>query len=61
MIINTALIKHPVNWITIFLMVFIGVMVVNLILSPWHVGQRGGDATTLSANSTPSPPLSMFQ
>jgi len=34
--INWELVSHPVNWIIVFLMVFIGVMVLNLLLSPFH-------------------------
>jgi hypothetical protein len=33
---NWALLKHPLNWLTVFLMVFIGGIVLNLALTPWH-------------------------
>lgn len=57
-LLNTAILKHPLNWVIVFLMVFIGVMVLNLVLTPWHIMQKGNG---LSANSTPSPNLAMMQ
>lgn len=56
---NWALVKHPVNWITIFLMVFIGTMVLNLILAPWHVAPLNNGS--LSSTSTPLPDLQWMQ
>lgn len=51
MLLNTALMKHPMNWVTVFLMVFIGGIVLNLMLSPWHLPQKNADH--LGANSEP--------
>jgi hypothetical protein len=33
---NWKLISNPINWVVIFIMVFIGVMALNLVLHPWH-------------------------
>lgn len=33
---NWKLLSHPINWVTILLMVFIGGMVLNLLAHPWH-------------------------
>jgi hypothetical protein len=35
-IINVNLMKHPVNWITLMLMVFIGAIAVHLGLRMWQ-------------------------
>lgn len=51
MLLNWPLLKHPMNWVTVLLMVFIGGMVLNLLLSPWHIPQKNGDK--LNANSEP--------
>ena len=34
---NWALIKSPINWVTVLLMTIIGMMLLNLILTPWHI------------------------
>lgn len=46
---NWKLMAHPINWVTVLLMVFIGVMVMNLLLTPWHSPHRVG-STTATAN-----------
>lgn len=51
MILNWAIAKNPINWITVFLMVSIGIMVLNLLLTPWHIPQRG--QLGLGPNSIP--------
>lgn len=51
MILNWALVKHPLNWVIVFLMVAIGIIVVNLLLTPWHIPQKG--SVGLSPNSEP--------
>jgi hypothetical protein len=56
---NWALLKHPVNWVTVFLMVFIGTMALNLVLSPWHIAPLNSDE--LGPNSMPGPSLSPMQ
>lgn len=33
---NWNLLSHPLNWITVLLMVFIGLFVVNLLTNSWH-------------------------
>lgn len=49
--INWAIAKNPINWIIIFLMVTIGIIVMNLLLTPWHIPQKG--AIGLGPNSVP--------
>lgn len=56
---NWGLISHPINWVTVTLMVFIGVIVLNLVLTPWHVTKP--DSTGLNANSIPGPYLATSQ
>lgn len=56
---NWALIKHPANWFTVTLMTIIGFILLNLILTPWHIPTKG--SVGLDANSAPSPNLAMFQ
>lgn len=46
---NWRLISHPINWVTVFVMVFIGVMVLNLLLKPYHSGMNSSGA---SANAS---------
>jgi len=53
MLLNTALLKHPINWVTVFLMTVLGMIVLNLLLTPWHIPQK--DTAALSANSAPGP------
>lgn len=36
---NWKLMSHPINWLTILVMVVVGVMVVNLALTAWHSQQ----------------------
>ena len=48
---NWAIAKNPLNWIIVFLMVAIGIIVMNLLLSPWHIAQKG--ALGLGPNSIP--------
>lgn len=56
---NWALIKSPLNWITVFLMVFIGIMALNFLLAPWHLQPLNNGE--LSANSEPGPLLATMQ
>jgi hypothetical protein len=44
---NWKLMSHPINWLTIFVMVVVGVMVVNLGLSSWHSQQANNPAIKL--------------
>lgn len=43
---NWKLMSHPINWVTVLLMVFIGVMVTNLLLTPWHSAQAASSKMT---------------
>lgn len=54
---NWAIMKHPVNWVTVFLMVAIGMIALHLLLTPWHTPTPSG----LSANSEPGPILQPTQ
>lgn len=38
---NWGIIKHPINWVTVGLMVFIGLMAFNLLLTPYHPTDKG--------------------
>jgi len=51
--INWAIIGHPLNWVTITLMVILGMFALNLLLSPWHVTDTSSD--DINANATPGP------
>ena len=42
-ILNTAILKQPINWITVILMVFIGSIALHLILSHYS-SLAGSDA-----------------
>lgn len=57
--INWGIISHPVNWITVALMVVIGTMALNLLLTPWHVTAIPSNG--LSPNSQPGPDLNTMQ
>jgi len=59
MLLNFAILKHPVNWVTVLLMVFVGIAVLNLLLTPWHIPQKTG--ADLGANSIPGPYLATSQ
>lgn len=48
---NWSIAKNPLNWIIVFLMVSIGIIVMNLLLSPWHIAQK--DSLGLGPNSIP--------
>lgn len=50
-ILNTELMSNPVNWITVTLMVFIGIIFLNIILSPWHIPQKNTEE--IAANFQP--------
>lgn len=39
--VNWGILKHPINWVTVTLMVFIGMMALNLILTPYHPSAQG--------------------
>ncbi len=56
---NWAIIKHPVNWIIVLLMTVIGMILLNLVLTPWHLQQKS--SAGLDANSTPGPDLATSQ
>lgn len=56
---NWGLVKSPANWVTVFLMVFIGTMALNYVLAPWHVQPLNNGE--LSPNSMPGPILSPLQ
>ncbi len=56
---NWAILKHPINWVTVFLMTVIGIIVLNLVLTPWHIPQQSG--ADLSPNSVPGPYLATYQ
>ena len=43
MLLNWKLLSHPINWVIVVLMVLIGVMVMNLILTPWHTPFQPSD------------------
>lgn len=58
-LLNWGIIKHPVNWVTVVLMVVIGIIALNLILTPWHLSAP--QTTGLSANSQPGPDLAFTQ
>lgn len=58
-ILNWGIVMHPINWITILLMVLIGMIALNLVLTPWHIPQKNSDQ--LNANSTPGPYLATSQ
>jgi hypothetical protein len=55
---NWALMKHPVNWLTITLMVIIGLIALNLILTPWHADVS---INGVSDASKPLPDLATVQ
>ena len=58
-IINVGLIRHPMNWVTVLLMSIIGLIALNLILTPWHIPTK--TSTDLNANSIPGPYLATSQ
>lgn len=58
-ILNLRIMAHPINWVTIFLMVVIGIIALNLVLTPWHIPQK--NSTELNANSIPGPYLATSQ
>lgn len=58
-VLNFAILKHPVNWLTVFLMVALGMIALNLILTPWHT--QSPDSVELNANSVPGPYLATSQ
>jgi hypothetical protein len=59
MLLNTGLLKHPMNWVTVLLMSIIGFMALNLIMTPFL--QDAPDNSELSPNSIPTPILMPFQ
>jgi hypothetical protein len=56
-LLNTGIMAHPLNWLTVTLMVMFGIVLLNLLMTPWHSAK----AVSLSANSEPLPPLQMMQ
>lgn len=58
-ILNWAILAHPMNWVTVTLMVFIGLIALNLVLTPWHIAVKND--TELNANSVPGPYLAFTQ
>lgn len=58
-ILNWRIIANPVNWVTVLLMTIIGVIALNLLLTPWHIPQK--NSVGLNANSIPGPYLSPTQ
>lgn len=58
-LINWAIISHPINWVTVLLMVTLGMIALNLILTPWHAANP--DSVQLNANSVPGPYLATQQ
>ncbi|MDE2019917.1 MAG: hypothetical protein KGJ13_06265 [Patescibacteria group bacterium] len=58
-IINMKIIAHPMNWVTVVLMTIIGLIALNLILTPWHIPTKTSDQ--LNANSVPGPYLATSQ
>ncbi len=58
-VLNWGLISHPINWVTVFLMVTLGMIALNLLLTPWHV--QGENSVSLNANSIPGPYLATSQ
>jgi len=58
-ILNWRIMAHPINWVTVFLMVVIGIIALNLVLTPWHIPQK--NSTELNANSIPGPYLAFSQ
>lgn len=59
MILNWGILKHPLNWFTVVLMTIIGFMLLNVILTPWHLPQK--NQIGLDANSEPGPTLMWTQ
>jgi hypothetical protein len=55
---NWSLMKHPINWVTVTLMVLLGVIALNLVLTPWHTQQSGGG---VGSTSQPLPDLARTQ
>lgn len=58
-LVNWGLMAQPVNWITVTLMVIIGTIALNLVLTPWHNAPI--TSTGLNANSEPGPDLATLQ
>jgi len=55
-VINWQLIRHPMNWLIVFLMVFIAMIAVHLILSGFS-----GDLSAYPAQpNNPNPPSPIF-
>jgi len=54
---NWALMKHPINWVTITLMVIIGTIALNIVMTPWHANKSSGPGDT----SKPLPDLATMQ
>lgn len=48
---NWGIAKNPLNWVIVFLMVSIGIILLNLLLTPWHIAQKG--SIGLGSNSIP--------
>jgi hypothetical protein len=57
---NWGIITHPMNWVTVLLMVVIGMIALNLLLTPWHSGAPI-TSTGLNSNSIPGPYLAFSQ
>lgn len=58
---NWALLKHPLNWVIVTLMVILGVFLLNVILTPFHLPQKGTFGLSPNSNLGTWPYLAATQ